>query len=115
MSQEEPSFKSLRITLSEEALRRLDQVMKEAAFRSSSSTVEECIRVVYEIMRDLKAQEEFSRKRGGEFSDEEMRDTFLRLTARMARFTGSIALTTPKANIKPRPKPKQKSNSAGGR
>lgn len=93
MSQEEPSFKSLRITLSEEALERLDEIMKEAAFRSYSSTVEECIRVVYEIMRDISTQIDLTSKRKEkEVSDEEMRDMFLRVSTRMARFIGKIAV-----------------------
>jgi len=43
----------MRITLSDEAFERLEKLMKIARFRSYSSTVEECIRTIYEIMNDI--------------------------------------------------------------
>lgn len=95
MSKEEPSFKSLRVTLSEEAFERLDDIMKRGSFRSYSSTVEECVRVVYEIIRDISTQIEETSKREDEgVSDEEMRDMFLRVSTRMARFIGKIPVIT---------------------
>ena len=52
MSQNLP-FRSIKITLSEEALNRLDAIQKQASFRSYSSSIEECIRVVYDMMNDV--------------------------------------------------------------
>jgi len=50
---EEIAFKSIKITLSEEALRRLSKLRKGGSFRSDSATIEECIRTVYDNNVDI--------------------------------------------------------------
>ena len=81
-------FKPIRITLSQEAFDRLEQITKHAAFRNYSSTIEECIRVVYEIMNDV--YEVIGRKgeSGKHFSQSEAFHTFIIIGTRMTRFTG---------------------------
>jgi hypothetical protein len=52
MSEEIP-FKSMKITLSEEAYEKLTILRQGGAFRSDSATIEECIRAVNGMIDDL--------------------------------------------------------------
>jgi len=52
MSEEVP-FKSLKITLSDEALDKLFKLRVNSAMRSDSATIEECIRTFSDITEDL--------------------------------------------------------------
>jgi len=52
MSEETP-FKPIKITLSEEAMRRLRELRTRGYFRSDSATIEEIIRTLYEIAYDV--------------------------------------------------------------
>jgi len=52
MSEEVP-FKSMKITLSEEAYEKLNILRQGGAFRSDSATIEECIRAVNDMLDDL--------------------------------------------------------------
>lgn len=52
MSEETP-FKSLKITLSDEALDKLSKLRFTACMRSDSATIEECIRTFYDIVMDF--------------------------------------------------------------
>jgi len=84
----EEDFKSIRITLSLEAFDRLEKIMKNSKFRSYSSTVEECIRVVYSTIGDIHAA---VGKRDAPFKpwNEKIADhTFKTIMTRMERFTG---------------------------
>ena len=54
MTKEVP-FKSIRITLSEEAIRMLGSLRYVGTFRSDSMTVEECIRTIYDVAEELSA------------------------------------------------------------
>ena len=54
---EEPTFQSIKITLSEEALRILDVLRKKGSFRSNSMTVEETIRALHDILRNVEIAE----------------------------------------------------------
>lgn len=54
MSEEVP-FKSMKITLSEEALEKLSELRQGGAFRSDSATIEECIRVTRDLITDAQA------------------------------------------------------------
>ena len=86
MSEEE--FKPIRITLSDEAFARLDTIMKDAAFRSYSSTIEECVRVVHDIIGDIW---DVAGKRGDptkQFSDADAAQALAKIITRMDRFTG---------------------------
>lgn len=85
---EEVSFKSMKITLSEEALDRVGKIMQYAAFRSYSSTIEECIRAVWDIMDEIFIL-------AGERGEPEVHTTveqgtesLNRIVMRMNRFTG---------------------------
>ncbi len=89
MSEETP-FKSMKITLSEEAINRLEKIMKRASFRSNSSTVEECVRVVYDIIYEI-----YSVCGGpdGELkasTKDQESEAFVRIVMRMSRFTGRV-------------------------
>jgi len=55
MSEEEVPFKSMKITLSEEAIEILDELRKSSAFRSYFMTIEECIRAIDIITKDISA------------------------------------------------------------
>jgi len=52
MSEEVP-FKSMKITLSEEAVEKLNKLRQGGAFRSDSATIEECIRAINDMIDDL--------------------------------------------------------------
>ncbi len=84
----EDDFKSIRITLSQEAFDRLERIMEDAKFRSSSSTIEECIRVVFDLIREIYV---IAGARDGPAvnPDRSQRsDSLDRVIMRMARFTG---------------------------
>ncbi|MCJ7630836.1 hypothetical protein MUP77_00310 [Candidatus Bathyarchaeota archaeon] len=55
MSEEEVPFKSLKITLSDDVLEKLALLLRTGSFRSQSSTIEECIRAVYDVSLDMVA------------------------------------------------------------
>ena len=79
-------FKPIRITLSEEAFNRLDKIMKAAKFRNYSSTVEECIRVVSDIIGEI-----YTVQGGREKATVDPNAAWLayiRIGTRMSRFTG---------------------------
>lgn len=85
---EEAEFKSMRITLSEEAFDRLEKIMKDAKFRSYSSTVEESIRAISDIMSDIyniAGKRDDPRKT---VTDNMRRTLFNQIITRMGRFTG---------------------------
>jgi metal-responsive CopG/Arc/MetJ family transcriptional regulator len=86
MSEENP-FKSIKITLSEEALSRLDKIVKNASFRSSSSGIEECIRLVYDLIEEVHST--IGREKGTYRVDvQDEAQSFVRMATRMSRFTG---------------------------
>jgi len=90
-------FKPIRITLSEEAFDRMEKIMKGAKFRSYSSTIEECIRAIFDIIDEIHVV-------GGEKddstvhtpSDEYLVDSMIRIIMRMRRFTGRTIARTKK-------------------
>ena len=53
MSKEGTPFRSIKITLSEEAMDRLAKLRVKGSLRSDSATVEECIRIIYDIATDI--------------------------------------------------------------
>lgn len=84
----EEEFKSIRITLSEEAFAQLEQIMNDAKFRSNSSTVEECIRTLYDIIGNLSL---LIGKRGDpavNWSNEDGLQVLYTIISRLQRFTG---------------------------
>ena len=81
-------FKPIRITLSEEAFDRLEKIIKDASFRSYSSAIEECIRVVYDIILDVS---EIAGKKGEpekEFTPMQAFYKLVTIGTRIERFTG---------------------------
>lgn len=85
---ESPEFKSLRITLSEEAFDRMEKIMKGAAFRSYSATIEECIRTIHDLMEEIYAM---AGRRGTPNTHPtalERSASFDRIVMKMNRFTG---------------------------
>jgi hypothetical protein len=89
MSEEE--FKPIRITLSEEAFNRLNAIMKAASFRSYSSAIEECIRVVYDTTLDI--WEILGKKDAPvkDFTQTDVNHAFFTIAVRMERITGRTA------------------------
>lgn len=85
---EEIPFKSVKITLSEEALSKLDFIIKDAAFRSYSSGIEECIRVVYDLMQEIYSTIGDRNEPITLATREKQAEAFNRIIMRMARFTG---------------------------
>jgi len=87
-------FKPVRITLSEEAFDRMDKIMKDAKFRSYSSTIEECIRAISDIIKEIHI---IAGERGAPEvypSDQECIDSLNRIAMRMHRFTERILIRT---------------------
>ena len=87
-------FKPIRITLSEEAFERLEKIMKTAVFRNNSAAIEECIRVVHNIMQDIWMVLGKKGDPGRPFSDEEAAAAFKTIATRMDRLTGRIVVPT---------------------
>lgn len=85
---EEPEFKSMRITLSDEAYTRLEELMKKAMFRSYSSTVEECIRAVYDLMTEINTATRTPDNQFRKMNSQMKAEGFSRFVIRMSRFTG---------------------------
>jgi len=81
-------FKPIRITLSEEAFDQMDKIMKDAKFRSYSSTIEECIRAIHGIIQEMEILMSKENDSTITIPHQEMIDTLLRINMRMVRFTG---------------------------
>lgn len=81
-------FKPVRITLSQEAFDRMEVIMRGAAFRSYSSTVEECIRVVFDIVKEIESTAGKRRDRTINVPQRVRIDSWNRILMRMTRFTG---------------------------
>ena len=87
-------FKAIRITLSQEAFDKMDSIMKDAKFRSYSSTIEECIRTIDDIVGDIYSI-------AGHRNDPKVyhptpadwTETLKKIILRMHRFTGRAVLT----------------------
>ena len=88
-------FKPIRITLSEEAFDRLEKIMKTAAFRSNSSAIEECIRVVDSIMGDVWKVLGKKGTPDKQFTNAEAVNAFRTIATRMSRFTGRVVIAMP--------------------
>jgi len=85
MSEEVP-FKSIRVTLSEEAVRILEDLRQRGYFRSDSMTIEECIRAVYAISNDMGAVASMQRGKGEKVPVTEQLEGYRRVVMRLARF-----------------------------
>lgn len=92
MSREEhrmsEEFKPIRITLSQEAFDRMEYIMKNAKFRSYSSTIEECIRVVFEIINEIYLVAGSIDDPAVQLQPQDCIDSLGRIIVRMFRFTG---------------------------
>ena len=79
-------FKPIRITLSHEAYAQMEKIMEDAKFRSYSSTIEECIRAINDIISEI----HFTSGETGKVSIpiSNISDSWDRITMRMYRFTG---------------------------
>jgi hypothetical protein len=86
---EETPFKSMKITLSEEALARLDKIVKNASFRSYSAGIEECIRGLSDVLVEVGTVIGDSNVAVTATEYEEARG-FERIAMRLSRFTGKI-------------------------
>jgi len=85
-------FKPIRITLSEEAFDRMEKIMKGAKFRSASSTIEECIRVVFDIIGDVYLILGSKGAPITPFDDAQAARAFETIATRMDRFTGRVVV-----------------------
>jgi len=85
MSEEAP-FRSVKITLSEEALDRLAELRAIGSCRSDSATVEECIRTIYDIVIDVSSEMAIAREKKLVLSFAEQAELLRRVIVRIARF-----------------------------
>ena len=85
-------FKPIRITLSEEAFDRMEKIMTQANFRSYSSTIEECIRAVADIIREVYIVAGERDAPDVYPTDAECMDSLNRIVMRMNRFTKRILI-----------------------
>jgi len=81
-------FKPIRITLSQEAFDRLEQIMKQASFRSYSSAIEECIRVVWNVIGDVYLIIGLPGSEPKTYSQKDGFRGFNKVVTRMERITG---------------------------
>lgn len=84
----EEEFKPIRITLSQEAFERLEKIKNAAKFRSHSATIEECIRIFYDVLQDIHS---VIGERGDPFTPFELNraaEAFKTIAIRMERITG---------------------------
>lgn len=86
MSEEEVPFKSMKITLSEEALDMLAILRKKGYFRSNSMTIEECIRAIHDISGDIRAHIVYYKGKGEQVPPAEQLSAYKRYALRLARF-----------------------------
>jgi len=100
MSDKELPFKSIKITLSSEALARLDYIVKQASFRSYSSGVEECIRAIYDLVQEVEAVVGANEQPITTPTIDEVTRAFERIGMRMTRFTGRSIVPKSKAKSK---------------
>lgn len=84
-------FKAIRITLSQEAFDRMEKIMKDAKFRSYSSTIEECIRITSDIMDDIYLLAGERDAPMCNVEDKDLAETMRHTIIRMSRITGRIA------------------------
>ena len=87
MAEEEVPFKSIKITLSEDALDMLDALRKVGSFRSYSMTVEECIRSIFDVSQDITGSIQHAREMGTKPISPIQQSVILqRLSLRLKRF-----------------------------
>ena len=86
-------FKPIRITLSDEAFVKLDNIMKNAKFRSYSSTIEECVRVVSDVIADLIVVLGPRDTPWTPFDESDAYDAFVKIANNLRRFTGRGVMT----------------------
>ena len=86
MSEEVP-FKSIKITLSDEAISKLAYLRFVGSFRSNSATVEECIRTVFDISQNIGSEIERTAKENQKIVPLSIQaETLRRITFRIGRF-----------------------------
>ena len=83
-------FKPIRITLSQEAFDQMEKIMSKAAFRSYSSTVEECIRGIYDIIKEILILAGPPGSSPRRPTTREYTEAMTRVVVRMSRFTGKV-------------------------
>ena len=83
---EEVPFRSMKITLSEEAVDMLDTLRKRGAFRSYSMTIEECIRAIDAVTTDLAALWSIYSPPEKQFPSRVLMEAFRRYSMRLMRF-----------------------------
>jgi Arc/MetJ-type ribon-helix-helix transcriptional regulator len=88
MSEEEVPFKSMKITLSDDVLEKLAELLKAGYFRSHSNAIEECIRTVFDIYVDMLTVCK-STPKGQRIADQSQQEAFRRYLMRMSRFLAS--------------------------
>jgi len=88
MSGEEVPFKSMKITLSEDAIDKLGELVKMGSFRSYSSAVEECIRAVYDVSLDMGIL--FKSTQGQILPPNAQQEAFRRYFLRLTRFIAPL-------------------------
>jgi len=85
MSEELP-FKSIKITLSEEALDMLEEIKRRGCFRSYSMAIEESIRALFDVLNDLDLGMRHA-KDGKPIPDEKKLEVVRDVAVRLSRFS----------------------------
>lgn len=83
---EEVPFKSMKITLSEEAIRLLAALRHKGSYRSDSATIEDCIRAIYDVSLDIATEVGSALKGKRSMSIIEIRELTRRISVRISRF-----------------------------
>jgi len=90
--EEEVPFKSMKITISEEAMDMLDRLRIAGAFRSYSMTVEEIIRGLYDVAVEIAAGIREAADRNERLSPNEQAIALQRIGLRLKRFVVAFGL-----------------------
>lgn len=82
----------MKITLSEEALEKLGELRQGGAFRSDSATIEECIRVVKDLISDFQFEiGSYMKNNPGKGIPQELQLELLRrIILRLSRFDQTV-------------------------
>jgi len=83
---EEAPFKSVRVTLSAEAMAMVAELRRTGSFRSDSATIEECIRAVYDVYEDMQMMGRVAKQQERKVSINEQAESYRRHVIRLSRF-----------------------------
>ena len=83
---EEVPFRSVRVTLSDEAMAMVAELRRTGSLRSDSATIEECIRAVYDVYEDMQMMGRVAKQQERKVSINEQAESYRRHVIRLSRF-----------------------------